>query len=263
MLHARVVRPHGQGGVTSQNALPAERRPELRQPHPGREGRPGRQLPRRHGAEGVRRDPGGGAAQGGLEERSEAVPAPATSGRGCARPVTRTRPPGPVHDARRQRRLGARVVGEDGLGDLQVPVQRPHVDRPDLRARRRAGGRGMTIFCNSQQISTVPTTLAGFQLNGQPYFGLQRKDIRCFFYEGSSSYGSHALHRPADGRLHRGGGDLEGRRRPGAAPVDALGRARLGRLRARRRCTTSRRASTRAATSPRSTGRATGRAAPR
>jgi len=30
----------------------------------------------------------------------------------------------------------------------------------------------MTVFCNSQQISTLPTTLAGLQLNGQPYFGL-------------------------------------------------------------------------------------------
>ena len=49
---------------------------------------------------------------------------------------------------------------------------------------------GMTVWCNSQQISTVPTTLAGFQLNGTPYFGLPAQDIRCFFYEGSSSYGS-------------------------------------------------------------------------
>ena len=48
----------------------------------------------------------------------------------------------------------------------------------------------MTILCNSQQIRPVPTTLAGFQLNGTPYFGLPAQDIRCLFYEGSSSYGS-------------------------------------------------------------------------
>ncbi len=48
----------------------------------------------------------------------------------------------------------------------------------------------ITIFCSSQQISTVPTTLANFQLNGQSYFGLPAQEIRCFYYEGSSSYGS-------------------------------------------------------------------------
>ena len=48
----------------------------------------------------------------------------------------------------------------------------------------------MTIFCNPQQISTVPTTIAGFQLNGQSYFNMQPQNIRCFYYEGSSSYGS-------------------------------------------------------------------------
>jgi CO/xanthine dehydrogenase Mo-binding subunit len=48
----------------------------------------------------------------------------------------------------------------------------------------------ITIFCNSQQPSTVPTTLAAFQLNGQPYFGLPAKEIRCVYYEGASSFGS-------------------------------------------------------------------------
>ena len=47
----------------------------------------------------------------------------------------------------------------------------------------------MTIFCNSQQPSSVPTTLAAFQLNGQPYFGLPAKEIRCVYYEGASSFG--------------------------------------------------------------------------
>src|SRR5262249_44288233 len=47
----------------------------------------------------------------------------------------------------------------------------------------------MTIFCNSQQPSSVPTTLANFQLNGTPYFGLPAKEIRCVYYEGASSFG--------------------------------------------------------------------------
>ncbi|HEY4348597.1 MAG TPA: molybdopterin cofactor-binding domain-containing protein [Gaiellaceae bacterium] len=47
------------------------------------------------------------------------------------------------------------------------------------------------IYCNSQDPEGVPTTLAGFQLNGQPYFGLQASQVRAIFYEGSSSYGSH------------------------------------------------------------------------
>jgi CO/xanthine dehydrogenase Mo-binding subunit len=51
-------------------------------------------------------------------------------------------------------------------------------------------GSNMTVFCNSQQPSSVPTTLAAFQLNGQPYFGLAAKDIRCVYYEGASSFGS-------------------------------------------------------------------------
>jgi len=47
----------------------------------------------------------------------------------------------------------------------------------------------MTIFANSQQPSSVPTTLAAFQVNGQPYFGLPAKEIRCVYYEGASSFG--------------------------------------------------------------------------
>jgi CO/xanthine dehydrogenase Mo-binding subunit len=48
----------------------------------------------------------------------------------------------------------------------------------------------ITIFANTQQPSSVPTTLANFQLNGQPYFGLPAKEIRAIYYEGASSFGS-------------------------------------------------------------------------
>ena len=89
----------------------------------------------------------------------------------------------------------------------------------------------MTVFCNSQQPSSVPTTLAAFQVNGQPYFGLPAKEIRAVYYEGASSFG---------GMLGTGGQTdvyigaavhLEGGRQAGAPAVDALGRARLDGIR--------------------------------
>ena len=60
------------------------RRHELDQPHPERPGRPAQQLPRRRRAEGVRRDPGRGPAQGAAGRRRRRSPAAGTSGRGCA-----------------------------------------------------------------------------------------------------------------------------------------------------------------------------------
>ena len=89
------VRPRGAGANTSQNHFPLERRRELDQAHPGRPGRADQQLHRRRRAEGVRRDPGRGAAQGRLEERSEVCRAPATSGvaaQGRRHEHARTRP---------------------------------------------------------------------------------------------------------------------------------------------------------------------------
>ena len=147
----------------------------------------------------------------------------------------------------------ARVVGEDGLGDLQVPVQRAHVDRPDVRDRRLPADH-MTVFCNSQQPSSVPTTLAAFQLNGQPYFGLPAKEIRCVFYEGASSFGGMLEHGRPDRRLHRRGRASRRTSASRCACSGCAGTSTAGRPTARPRCTTSRPASTRAATSPRSTG---------
>ncbi len=72
MLHGRVVRPRGQGAYGVHRQAPLGRR-ELDQAHPGRPGRPQGQLPRRRRAEGVRRDPGGRAAEGEVG-RDEAMP---------------------------------------------------------------------------------------------------------------------------------------------------------------------------------------------
>ena len=64
MLHGRVVRPRGQGAYRYRRARSSSRRRDLDRAHPGRPGRPEGQLPRRRRAARVRRDPGGGAAEG-------------------------------------------------------------------------------------------------------------------------------------------------------------------------------------------------------
>jgi nicotinate dehydrogenase subunit B len=48
----------------------------------------------------------------------------------------------------------------------------------------------ITIFCNTQQPNSVPPLLAGFTVNGQSFFGLPAQEIRVVYYEGASSFGS-------------------------------------------------------------------------
>jgi nicotinate dehydrogenase subunit B len=48
---------------------------------------------------------------------------------------------------------------------------------------------GATIFCNPQSIEGIPTSLAAMAVNGQPVLGLAADQIRAIFYEGSASYG--------------------------------------------------------------------------
>ena len=76
---------------------PTQRRPDLDRPHPRGADRPDRQFPRRRRPEGVRRDPGRRAAEGGLEDDPSSPSARATTGRGSARlatPTPSTRPAG-------------------------------------------------------------------------------------------------------------------------------------------------------------------------
>ena len=238
MLHARVVRPHGQGGVTSQNHFPLSVDPSSISHIPGVPGRPGRELPRGRRAEGVRRDSGCGAAEGGLEERSEArrlrqlldVAAP---GRRHEHDE-----PGPLHDERRQRRLGAQVVGEDA-------------------SRRRTSTRS-TATCRSARRARSPTTSRPDDDLVQLAAALDRPDdarrvpaqrpavLRpagaghpLLLLRGLELVRLDARRRVRpDRRLHRRGRDLEDRRRSGAPAVDALGRARLGRPTAPAACST-------------------------
>ena len=104
MLHGRFVRPRGQGAVrlTARLREAALGRRELDQAHPGRAGRPQGRLPRRRRADGVRRDPGGGAAEGEVGRRRRCCRAAGTSGSRCA-----------THDAAGQG-AGARSRVNDG-----------------------------------------------------------------------------------------------------------------------------------------------------
>ena len=113
-------------------------RRELDQAHPGAPRRAQGRLPRRRRTEGVRRDPGRRAAEGEVGRPAGASRAAATCGSRCATstaPGTGAGPRSGVNTG--QRRHRARVGGEDGLGDLHVPLQRPRADRAELRGRRR------------------------------------------------------------------------------------------------------------------------------
>jgi CO/xanthine dehydrogenase Mo-binding subunit len=51
---------------------------------------------------------------------------------------------------------------------------------------------GITIFCNAQSITGVPTGIASMAINGTLIFGgIPAANVRAIFYEGSSSYGSN------------------------------------------------------------------------
>jgi CO/xanthine dehydrogenase Mo-binding subunit len=58
---------------------------------------------------------------------------------------------------------------------------------------------GATVYCNAQTIQSIPTNLAAMVVNGQSILGLTAAQIRAIFYEGSSTYGAapSELHDPA------------------------------------------------------------------
>jgi CO/xanthine dehydrogenase Mo-binding subunit len=189
MLHARVVRPHGQGGVTSQNAFPQSVDPKSVNHIPNvTVVQIGNFLavtaPKEYDAIQA-------AAQLKVTWKDDPKLTPTANFWGWLRTAGDTNTETParyttlVGNVDAALKSSAKTVSATYKfaynGHLSIG---PTCAVADVRKD------GITIFCNSQQISTVPTTLAGFQVNGQSYFGFQPQDIRCFYYEGSSSYGS-------------------------------------------------------------------------
>jgi nicotinate dehydrogenase subunit B len=189
MLHARVVRPHGQGGVTSQNHFPTSVDPKSIAHIADA------QVVQVNNFLAVVAPKEYDAIQAAAQLKVVWKSDPKLSGSGnfwswlrqagdtnTTNPARFTTNVGNVDAALAS---SAKVLtatykyaynGHFSIGPTcaVADVQKDHI----------------TIFANTQQPSSVPTLLANFQLNGQPYFGLQPQEIRTIFYEGSSSYGS-------------------------------------------------------------------------
>ena len=139
------------GRLSVQLERPGQRRCDVDRPHSGCQGRAGEQLHWRHRAEGVRRHPGGRAAQGRLEHEPD--------------PSGHRQPLEPLPQARfcgldrgdgahqhGQRRHSARCVGAYGRGQLRPSLSGPHADRAELRRRRRPGQRGDDLEQHSERL---------------------------------------------------------------------------------------------------------------
>jgi nicotinate dehydrogenase subunit B len=189
MLHARVVRPHGQGGVTSQNHFPISVDPKSISHIPDAK------VVQVNNFVAVVAPKEYDAIQAAAQLKVVWKSDPKLSGSGnfwswlrqagdtnTTNPARYTTSVGNVDAALAS---SAKVVtatykypynGHFSIGPTCAiaDVQKDHI----------------TIFANTQQPSSVPTLLAGFQVNGQPYFNLPAQEIRTIYYEGSSSYGS-------------------------------------------------------------------------
>jgi len=133
MLHARVVRPRGQGGVTSQNHYPISV-DENSIKHLA-----GVQVVHVGNFLAVVSAKEYDAIQAAAQLKVVWKSDPKLPGSGNFWTWLRTAGrhehdhPARLTTNVGQRRLRARVGVEDDLGDLQVRLQRPHVDRPDVR----------------------------------------------------------------------------------------------------------------------------------
>ena len=189
MLHARVVRPRGQGGVTSVNNRPVSVDPNSIKHIPGAQlVQVGDFLavvaPKEYDAI---------EAAGQLKVVWKSDPLLPGSGNfwsnvrsGGDSPLGAARYTTVVGDVSSSLASAAKTISATYKYQYNghMPIG-PTCAVADVKAN------SAVIYCNSQDPEGVPTTLAGFQLNGQPYFGLQPSQIRAIIYEGSSSYGSH------------------------------------------------------------------------
>ena len=211
MVHGRSVRPRGAGANTSQNHYAAQRRPDLDRAHPGRAGRPDRQLPRRRRAEGVRRDPGRRSAEGRLEERPE-VPGGSGNYWSWLRQAGDTNTVNP-----------ARCTADTGASRRRWRRRR--------RPSRRPTATTTTTSCRSARTARSPTSRRNpsdptqnsatiyFCAQGRPASGMgagggsttpistilaalpnsiniPQNQVRLIWYEGSGSYGGGQTRRP-------------------------------------------------------------------
>ena len=236
-----MVRPRGQGAYPYNSNVPVSVDASVDRAHPGRSGRAREQLPRRCCAEGVRRDPGGGAAEGRLEHE----PDPS----GDRQPVEALPRHRRARARSRRRSAPTRATSTSALaaaahtvsGTLRAPLPGSHADRPELLRRRRPGGRRDDLEQHPERRTASSPTCeralaAARQSDPRPVLrgrGLVRQRL-CRVRHGGV-----------------GGDHVEGARQAGAPADDALGRARLDALRARRTSTTCGPASMRTATSSR------------
>ena len=257
MLHGRVVRPRGQGAYgDGTNPVPLHGRRELDQAHPGRQDRPRRQLPRRRRAEGVRRDPGGRAAEGArgrIRRRSTGGRQPLEVACATSTPPARRR-----RGSRRRRRRARRSSVDAAMAsaaktysrDVQVPLPDARADRPERRGRGRDArtARSSTAHVKNGYGDTRPQIAAALN---------------------TACDGSHVRPEPRPRRLLRGRELVRRRRRSTSTTASAAaillarrsasrsassgcaGTSTAGTTTARPRCGTSRAASTRTASSSR------------
>ena len=237
MLHGRVVRPRGQAAY-GQGAKPLSVDESVDQEHPGRAGRPQGRLRRRRRAERVRRDPGGGPAEGQVGREPGAA--------GQRQPVRRDprdEDERPRRGQHRQRRRGLRAGREDGRGVVleRLPGARP--DGPELRDRRRQGRQRDGALLLAEHLRPAE----------QP-----RADARRSTRRRSASSSSRAPARTATRPTTTRPRPQRSCRRPRASPCacsSCAGTSTAGTTTPRRWCSTSRPASTRTASSSPTTTR--------
>ena len=225
-------------------------RRELDQAHPGRAGRARRQLPRRRRAEGVRRDPGRGAAEG------EVGGQPPISGGGNLWKRMRDHDAAgkaPARTRRQHRATSTRALAvaprKTYSQTLHVPLQVHAADRPDCAVAD-------VSRTAARSSARTPRTATGTRPQITAALDAARQDvpleqIRVMYYEGSSSYGGLAR----TVRLGEAAAILSQSRASRCASSSCAGTSTAGTTTARRSCRTSAAASTRTATSSRSTTR--------
>jgi nicotinate dehydrogenase subunit B len=194
MIHGRVVRPRGQGGVTSMDYVP------LKVDATSISHIPGAQVLQLGNFIGVVAPKEYDAIQAAAQLKVTWQSDPKLSGSGNfwswsraagdAQPAKYTANTGNV-DA--QLAASAKTISATYSYQYNghLPIG-PSCSVADVTPT------GATIYCNAQSIQSIPTNLASMTINGQSVLGLSAAQIRAIFYEGSSTYGGapSELHDP-------------------------------------------------------------------